>query len=270
MSADPAETERRFLVLLQRAFAGWRAKIEADFSSKSYTEELASLQSDDVYRMFGLAVPEYVLIRLMGRVSISIGRRLGELYDALPKYVAAARFGLDPKDVAAKIEGLNLDVCVPFGLLQVEDQRLAANAVSTHLGQSCLGLDGLGIEIRYNFNPNDSARLRKDVAMAEGLRRNKLLPIYLVYSGISPRDEAIGRLKRAGWHFLVAQEASLFTKTLLGLDLGALLSDPLVQQTIGKNVDAMMLSLVDSHAFGAATAHAARRRQAQPPEGAWS
>ena len=262
MPADPQETEARFIELLDRAFAGWKAKIEADFSESSYNDELAKLVSDDVYRMFGLAVPEYVLIRLMGRVSISIGRRLGELYDNLPKFVAAAHFGLSPSDVSAKIDGLNLDVGIPFALLTAEDRASALQCVESHLGEDVTSWAGLGIEIRYNFNPNDSARLRKDVAMASGLVAEGLCPIYLVYSGISPRDEAIERLRRGGWRFLVAKEASDFTECLLGLDLGGLLSDDEVQQTIATRVDEMMLSLVRSSAFQAAIESAARRGSA--------
>src|SRR5690606_12444668 len=91
------------------------------------------------------------------------------------------------------------------------------------------GAKGIGIEIRYNFNPNDSARLRKDVAMAENLAFNGLLPIYLVFSGISPRDEAIARLKRAGWSFLIGKPAVQFAKDLLGLDLATILEKPDVQ-----------------------------------------
>lgn len=260
MSRKSNEIEARFLELLRRAFEGWQAKVARDFSKESFDAELASLASDDLYRSFGLAVPEYVLIRLMGRVSISVGRRLGELYDNLPKFVAAARFNLSTDQVAARIAGLNLDVCIPFAHLQPGQIDSVVQAVSSALAVDVKKKAGLGIEIRYNFNPNDSARLRKDVAMANGLVAANLLPIYLVYSGISPRDEAIKRLKIAGWHFLVAKEASDFTVALLGLDLAALLAEPSVQDAISSGVNTMMLTLVNSAAFAAAVASAEERR----------
>lgn len=265
MPAERSETEERFLNLLQRAFVGWRAKIEEDFSQESFDRELASLESDDVYRLFGLAVPEYVLIRLMGRVSISIGRRIGELYDNLPKFVAAARFGLTPRDVAVRIDGLRLDVGIPFEFLDATAKEEALECVHEHLGLKLDGKEGLGIEIRYNFNPNDSARLRKDVSMAKGLEANNFCPIYLVFSGISPRDEAIQRLGRGGWNFLIGQRASDFTKCLLGLDLSALLSDAKVQATIAREADEMMLALMTSPGFLTAV-ESAKLRTSRPGE----
>ncbi|GAA3200619.1 hypothetical protein [Microbacterium terregens] len=250
MAESPEKTQARFLELLRRALMGWQDKVDNDFSVGNSSKELASLESDPVYAQFGLASNGYVLIRLMGRMSISIGRRLGELYDNLPKYVAAARFGLTPSDVAAKIVGLNLDVCIPFSLLTEEDRVLALAATEAATGQAVdPARRGLGIEIRYNFNPNDSARLRKDVAMAEGLIAEGLVPIYLVFSGISPRAEAIARLKRAGWLFLIADDAAAYTKELLGLDLSSLLSSESVQAEVRAGTDGIMSAIVGSVAM---------------------
>lgn len=238
-----------------------------DFSSANAHAELAALESDKVYSEFGLASNGYVLIRLMGRMSISIGRRLGELYDNLPKFVAAARFGLEPADVSARISGLNLDVCVPFGKLSRDDIVLAKRAVVDALNLNAFPdeASGLGIEIRYNFNPNDSSRLRKDVAMAEGLRAVGLLPIYLVYSGISPRAEAIARLRRAGWSFLIAVEAAAFTRDLLGLDVSSLMASERVQTEVREGTDTIMSAIVRSSAMSNALAdYGLARRSGRP------
>lgn len=250
MAESSEVTKDRFLGLLRRALDGWRDKVAVDFSASNAAKELDALRSDDVYAQFQLATSGYVLIRLMGRMSISIGRRLGELYDGLPKFVAAARFGLQPSDVAAKIDGLNLDVCVPFDLLSSDDEILARSATNVATGSPIDSTwRGLGIEIRYNFNPNDSARLRKDVAMAEGLIDAKLMPIYLVFSGISPRAEAIARLERAGWTFLIAEAAAEYTKELLGLDLATLLSAEDVREEISEATDALMTAIMQSPAM---------------------
>ena len=252
--------EARFLELLNRAYEGWQQKIEADFSAGAFAHELELLESDDLYSTFGLATPEYVLIRLMGRMSISIGRRLGELYDNLPKYVASERFGITPAQVARKVSGLNLDVCIPTAELLTEDQEAVTACALTHLDVDITEMAGLGIEIRYNFNPNDSARLRKDVAMADGLVEQDLVPVYLVFSAISPREDAIRRLRNAGWRFLIADQASSFTKDLLGLDLAVLFNDPKVRKIVANGVDGMMASLFGSAAFrGAVEAERSRR-----------
>lgn len=255
-----SEAKARFLELLTRALDGWHEKILLDFSEASFDAELSDLLSDEVYKSFGLAEPEYVLIRLMGRVSISVGRRLGELYDNLPKFVAATRFGLTPEEVAEKIDNLKLDVYIPFDKLTKTDLDASIAVVQSSLGLDASISEGLGIEIRYNFNPNDSARLRKDVAMAEGLIARNLVPIYLVYSGISPREEAMDRLTRAGWNFLVAGDASTFTKELLGLDLAKFFEDKDVKNVIADGVDRMMVAMMESVAFSKAV-DSARERQ---------
>jgi hypothetical protein len=81
-----ARTRERFLDALRHHFKGWIAKASRDFGEQSYAEELLLLRGDSLYEQFGLAIPEYVFIRLMGRMSISFGRRLGEIYDKVPRY----------------------------------------------------------------------------------------------------------------------------------------------------------------------------------------
>lgn len=233
---------------------GWKAKVETDFCSEAAQRELAALAGDPVYAQFGLATDGYVLVRVMGRLSISIGRRLGELYDNLPKFVAAAHFGLPVSDVVCKIGSLNLDVRIPFSKMRPEDVAASRELVAKTFNEVYDGDGGLGIEVRYNFNPNDSARLRKDVAMAEGLLEEGILPIYVVFSGISPRAEAIERLQRAGWRFVIGADASTFVESLLGLDLSSLLSSAEVQSEIADAMAEVMSSMVKSHAFQRAVA----------------
>ena len=202
-------------------FEGWKAKVRQDFSAHGYANELDSLRGDDVYRLFSFDRPEYVLIRLMGRMSISIGRRLGEIYDKLPRLAAAARFNLSMDEVVQKISGLELDIALRKGDLSHSDRVHLDDLLSSRFNtDSC---SGLAIEIRYNFNPNDSARLRKDEAIAGLAVAEGLFPVYLVFSTISPRQDAIARLGRAGWHFLIGAEASDFMRDLLGVDFNDIL-----------------------------------------------
>ncbi|MHB8523462.1 MAG: hypothetical protein ACYDH9_22265 [Limisphaerales bacterium] len=130
-------------------------------------------------------------------MSISIGRRLGEIYDKIPRFVAAARFNVPEKDVAPMLKNLELDIGLRFSKLSAADVQHIKSVAKKFTGKSAEG-KGIGIEIRYNFNPNDSARLRKDCDMARYVRGEGFFPIYLVFSGISPRAEAIARLTRAG------------------------------------------------------------------------
>ncbi len=246
---DQKNIETKFLESVKHHIEGWRIKVETDFSKGNFDKELAALKSDPVYSKFAFDVPEYVMVRLIGRMSISIGRRLGEIYDKLPRYVASARFNIDPEAVAEKFNGLELDIGLRFDLLSQQDRDELANILTPHL-DSIEGFSGLGIEIRYNFNPNDSARLRKDVQMCEYLVDEGLIPVYLIYSAISPRDDAISRLTRAGWRFMQGTDASDFTTTLFGIDFLSLLDRDDIKKEIHREIQEMLQSIFDSEAFG--------------------
>lgn len=117
-----------------------------------------------------------------------------------------------------------------------------------HLGIQTIKA-GLGIEIRYNFNPNDSSRLRKDVEVAELLRKEGLSPIYLIFAENSPRDEAIARLKRAGWTFLVGKPALEFISELVGVDINGILDKPRISAEVKREIDETTTQIFGSFAF---------------------
>ena len=240
----------RFLKELMHHLAGWRAKVTNDFGEANFREELRQLNSDPLYPKFNFATADYVNIRFIGRMSISIGRRLGEIYDKVPRFLVGARFGLAPSAVAPVIDGLELDICLRFASLAQTDQVYILSELSKIFPNENFGnYQGIGIEIRYNFNPNDSSRLRKDVVMAENLAREGLFPIYLIFSSISPRDEAIKRLTGAGWRFVVGREASNLSANLFGLDISTILDLPDVKSAIKTEIDAMMSDLKTSYSF---------------------
>lgn len=242
------QLENEFIRHLRHHLAGWRQKVQGDFSQENFQNELAELNSDPVYPKFFLNTPQYVNIRFMGRVSISIGRRLGEIYDKVPRLLAAARYELLPEQVAPKFGGLELDIGLSFKQISSRDADFVRATCEANLGGVGIA-DGIGIEIRYNFNPNDSSRLRKDEDMAAKLVAAGLTPIYLVFSSISPREEAIARLRRAGWNFIIGQPALDFATNLLGLDLSTILDRPAVKSEIEKEVNGMMDDIKKSYAF---------------------
>lgn len=248
MSAENLdEIEQRFLAAIHHHLDGWRRKIENDFGKECFDKELAALAGDPVYHKFAFDCPEYVVVRLMGRMSISVGRRLGEIYDKIPRYVASARFGVAPEQVAEKFNGLELDIGVRHSLLSRADQTHVRQVLSEYGAPD--DAHGVGIEIRYNFNPNDSARLRKDVDMARYVQAQGLYPVYLIYSAISPRDDAIGRLTRAGWTFMQGDQATAFTNALFGADFLGIMERPEVRDRIHEEVRQMMRGIFESHAF---------------------
>ena len=240
--------EERFIETFRHQLQGLSNKVVSDFSKENYESELASLQTDPVYEKFSFNRAEYVLIRFMGRISISVGRRLGEIYDKVPRFAAAARFNLAPEQIAPALDGLELDIGLNFSQLSKANQIHIACVYKKYIG-SDLDTSGLGIEIRYNFNPNDSSRLRKDVKMGALLSESGLKPIYLVFSAISPRHDAISRLKNSGWTFLVGESAIQFISELLGMDIQSILDKPMIKEEIAKIVDSIMSDLVKSYAF---------------------
>lgn len=246
--------EHRLTETIRHHIEGWRAKISRDFSVSAFETELKALGNDPVYQRFGLDCPDYVLVRLIGRMSISVGRRLGEIYDKMPRFVAAARFNLSPQQVAEVFDGLELDIALRTNYLGEADQKfIKALIAQVDPGE----YDGIGIEIRYNFNPNDSSRLRKDVDVVNKLKANGLLPVYLIFSAISPREEAIARLTRAGWIFRQGDQALAFMQSLLGVDVMSILNNPALSSPIRQEMKALMKSIFTSEAMLARAAHLA-------------
>ena len=242
--------EERLLEAIEHHIKGWRKKISDDFSKENYLKELNALKGDPVYRKFAFDTPEYVLVRLIGRMSISIGRRLGEIYDTLPRYAASARYNIDPSIIAEKFNGLELDISLRFDQLKKEDADAVRALIQLQpINAPMQNYSGLGIEIRYNFNPNDSARLRKDVQICKHLKKSGLLPVYLIYSSISPRDDAISRLERAGWFFITGNDAELFTNALFDVDFLGLLERPDVKKRIRRKIRTLLRKIYSSEAF---------------------
>jgi hypothetical protein len=242
------ELENRFIEEIRHQLKGLASKVLKDFSKKNYEEELAKLDDDPVYEKFAFNRAEYVLIRFMGRISISVGRRLGEIYDKVPRFAAAARFGLSPNEIALKLDGLELDIGLKFSGLSKPDEKHVRKVYKKHIG-SDLDTLGLGMEIRYNFNPKDSSRLRKDVHMGKLLSTQGLKPVYLVFSSISPRQDAIARLTTSGWTFLTGKAALDFITELLEIEIQSILDKPAIKNETKKVVDDIMRELVGSHAF---------------------
>lgn len=240
--------EAAIIAELRHHLAGWRAKINNDFSKENYDKELELLEGDPLYPKFNLDTPDYVNIRFMGRVSISIGRRLGEIYDKIPRRLAIEKYKLTPKQVSPKLGNLELDVGLRFSELSEADAIFVSNICTRYLNEF-IQADGVGIEIRYNFNPNDSSRLRKDEDMASKLINANLRPVYLVFSSISPRQEAISRLERAGWKFLIGQDALDFATEIFGLDLAGIWDRPAIKAEITREINGMMSDIKSSHSF---------------------
>ena len=238
----------RLIEAVRFHLVGLKDKILSDFSQESFEKELERLKSDSVYPKFSFDRPEYVLIRFMGRVSISIGRRLGEICDKVPRILAGIKYDLESSEIAPVFDGLELDIGLRENLLKKKDFEEIKDVCNRFFSKEIVG-SGIGIEIRYNFNPNDSARLRKDVNMAGLLKKEGMLPIYLVFSSISPRDDAIARLKREGWLFLVGDDALRFIKQIVGLDISEIFDDHDLKNEIVKTVDEIMKAMVFSYAF---------------------
>jgi len=255
MTEDPIiqKIEKRFIEEIRHHLSGWAEKVDEDFSQKSFEHELNNLNGDSIYKDFCFDTASYVAIRKLGRMSISIGRRLGEIYDKIPRFVAAARFDLTSEQVKEKFNNLELDICLRNEFLSEEHKKHLNDTCQKYIeNENIENKNGAGIEIRYNFNPNDSARLRKDVDMVNYLIEDDLLPIYLIFSSISPRDEAIKRLKNAGWNFLIGNDGINFMHDLLSVDFQSILQKEYVRKEIKNAIKDFMKKIYQSPIIRAA------------------
>jgi len=241
--------EEHLIKQLDHHLDGLKEKIIGDFSKSSFESEIEALKNDSLYPKFAMATGEYVLIRFMGRMSISIGRRIGEIYDKIPRLIAQKVFDIPTDRIAPKMGGkLELDTCLPFDIISDHGRNHIAEVVKKYIKTSP-AKNGIGIEIRYNFNPNDSSRLRKDEAMANHLINDMLTPVYLIFSSISPRADAISRLERAGWTFIIGENARRFSQDLYGINISTILEKESVNTTITHRVNEIMGILYSSYAF---------------------
>jgi hypothetical protein len=85
--------------------------------------------------------------------------------------------------------------------------------------------------------------------MVDYLRKDGLLPVYLIFSAISPRDDAITKLEKAGWNFLIGDTAIFFGKNLLGLDLAKILDQPNIKSEVKNEINDIMKTIFSSYAF---------------------
>lgn len=247
--AENDEALLRFLEELRHHLQGWKEKVDVDFAKENFDKELDGLSVDPVYAKFHLATPEYVFIRLMGRMSVSIGRRLGEIYDKIPRFAAQGRYKLRRDQVVTKLGGLEIDIRLLFSDLDEEDRHHLYDVASGHLGIDPNAFSGLGIEVRYNFNPNDSSRLRKDKQLASLLIEQGLYPVYLVFADNSPRlEDAVTSLERSGWNFLIASPALDFMANVVGFDISKALDDAKVSAEIKKETEQFMQKIWESFA----------------------
>lgn len=241
--------EDRFIEIVRQQLKGLSKKVENEFSQKNYEKELLELTEDPVFSKFSFNTAEYVLIRFMGRISISIGRRLGHIYEKVPRYAAAARFHLSPKDIAPKFNKLELDVGLDFSKITSQDISRIKKLYKKYFDDR-EHKKGIGIEIRYRFSPNDNARITKDVNMGKYLANAGLTPVYLIFSSDIKRfKDAIPRLRKSGWSFLAGEKAIEFINELLLLDIQSLLDEPAIKDEIKKVIDEILKNLVSSHAF---------------------
>lgn len=243
------EMERNLVETIRRHFEELHEKIVSEFSDIKFEKELADLQDDPVYSLWNFDREEYVLVRKIGRISISIGRRFGDIYDKLIRDAMKIRFGLTQEQVAPRLGTTNpieLDARIAFNQINGAEKARIQNTISSYC-ETVDEIDGLGIEVRYNFNPNDSARLRKDVAMCKLLEDDNLFPIFLVFSTSSPRHDAIARLTRAGWLFFIGDESYNFLKEITGFDFKRFLIRDDVKEIVVTESDRIFRSLKDKY-----------------------
>jgi hypothetical protein len=81
------------------------------------------------------------------------------------------------------------------------------------------------------------------------LTENDYFPIYLIFSSISPREDAISRLTRAGWNFLIGNRANSFMNELLDVDITRILDVPSIREEIQREVNSIMRGLFNTYAF---------------------
>jgi len=183
-------------------------------------------EADPLFSIFGLYGERYLTARFGGGLITSIHRKLGDLVEDSVQQVVISTLGLDPARAtyAAKVESgdetvvRTADCFIDFE--QIQDRAARERVVDVardmrdSLGETKFTDDpvGIGFEIRGCYQSADSKRAQADDAMARHLASRSIVPLMLVFCGLS--NESIMRRYRRSWHLREGDDAFMTVEAL--------------------------------------------------------
>lgn len=176
-------------------------------------------EADPLFSIFGLYGERYLTARFGGGLITSIHRKVGDLVEDSVQQVVISRLGLDPARAtyAAEVESgdetvvRTADCFIDFEEIHDSTARERvierAREMRDALGETKFVEEptGIGFEIRGCYQSADSKRAQADDAMARHLAGRSIVPLMLVFCGLS--NESIMRRYRRHWHLREGEDA---------------------------------------------------------------
>lgn len=221
-------------------------------TDEDVTEDLAYLkiENDLLADVFLLNAPSIVQMKLGGRITTSIHRKVGDACEKATRAIIGIVYSIKPERLVAermvtidlgdgrteqvtrKIDVLlkaeNLDAIKKQKLLAIIPQFSTEFLSNVGVRETYRGYDlskayftGVGIEVRHAYQSADSKRVQGDKSLAELFIKERLLPVMLIYSGLV-NWSVINAYKRY-WLVKVGNNAFDFIKDTTGIDFGGIL-----------------------------------------------
>lgn len=168
---------------------------------KNIKEQRLEYAEDPLFSRFNLDTQEFVLAKSGGGLVTSIHRKVGDLIEINVQQIFRETYDLDEVTYDAKIvvdgeekvrelDGLLLLDEAEGEMRDRLDQVINEDAhraegdntsLDEFVGEGGKEWRGMGFEIRHCYQSADSKRAQADIAMANHLRNNDILPVMLIF-----------------------------------------------------------------------------------------
>lgn len=209
---------------------------------KNVKEQREEYGEDPLFSRFNLDTQEFVLAKSGGGLVTSIHRKVGDLVEETVQEIFRERMGVDEitYDAEIVVDGetkvRELDALLPLDIVddgeparrlqQVIDEDgdgLSANKSLSDFTDEDTSWRGMGFEIRHCYQSADSKRSQADIAMAEHLKNNNIMPVMLIFCEDS-NQSVISRYRN---HMFVYEGTDSFelVERLTGFDYAGFLDE---------------------------------------------
>lgn len=175
---------------------------------KNVKEQRKEYAKDPLFSRFNLDTQEFVLAKSGGGLVTSIHRKVGDLVEKNVQTIFIHQLGIDGEityDAPIVVDGdektRELDALLMVDELDDPDDRdrlqqvidrdgqnTGSNRSLDEFGNDGDSWDGIGFEIRHCYQSADSKRAQADIAMANHLRANDIMPVMLILCNDANQD----------------------------------------------------------------------------------
>ncbi|MEA5533148.1 type I restriction endonuclease [Crocosphaera sp. XPORK-15E] len=171
------------------------------------------IAGDPAFGVLGLDDERYIIARVGGNLITSLHRKIGDMYEALFRYLLKERFELTEED-------LNFSVEVKIGdriQMRSTDGLIKKDKFNQNIPQEWSQYEGIGFEIRSCYQIGDSKRIQADYDMSLKLKEQNILPVMIVFCNTSLKSP-LARLSKS-WNLYQGEESFNIVHSITRFDL---------------------------------------------------